>query len=200
MNRIDKDKILEALNNHGVIAFPTETVMGLGVYYDDFKAYEKLNKIKERPENKPYTLMVKSIDEIEKYAYLNSRDKSLIKRFMPGAITVLLNVKENVPSYVTHNTNIIGIRVPDYEIATEILNISNKPLLVPSANKSGNKPCVTYQEVKEIFHNQLDYIVEINSLNSSPSTIVDLSGDDIKLIREGNLKFKEIEDFIKNGN
>lgn len=200
MNRIDKNKILEALNNHGVIAFPTETVMGLGVYYDDFKAYEKLNKIKERPENKPYTLMVKSIDEIEKYAYLNSRDKLLIKRFMPGAITVLLNVKENVPSYVTHNTNIIGIRVPDYEITTEILNISNKPLLVPSANKSGNKPCVTYQEVKEIFHSQLDYIVEINSLNSSPSTIVDLSGDDIKLIREGNLKFKEIEDFIKNGN
>ena len=61
----------EALFNHGVVAFPTETVMGLGVLFDDFAAYNKLNKVKERPEDKPYTMMVKDIEQIEKYAIID---------------------------------------------------------------------------------------------------------------------------------
>lgn len=200
MININKEKILSSLTNHGVIAFPTETVMGLGIYYDDFLAYEKLNKIKNRPESKPYTLMLKSIDDIEKYAYLNERDRLIISKFMPGALTVLLKSKDNVADYVTHNTNVIGIRVPDFDIALNVLKIANKPLLVPSANKSGERPCLTFKEVKEIFKNEIDYLVEEDSLKSNPSTIVDLSGDDIKLIREGDIKFKDILEVIYHEN
>ena len=79
----------KALENHGVIAFPTETVMGLAVYYDDFIAYDKLNKIKQRPEEKPYTMMVKSQNEIYKYAVIDEKAQKIIKAFMPGPITLL---------------------------------------------------------------------------------------------------------------
>ena len=99
-----------ALDDSQVISFPTETVMGLGVYFDDYKAYELLNQIKERPEDKPYTLMLGDLNDIEDYAYVSNRDKKIINAFMPGPVTLLLKSKDTVPSYVTHNTGIIGVR------------------------------------------------------------------------------------------
>ena len=138
----------KALEESKVIAFPTETVMGLGVFYDDYRAYQLLNKIKGRPEDKPYTLMLEDKSEISKYAYVSSRDQKIIDAFMPGAITVLLKSKDNVPSYVTHGTGIIGIRVPDLELVQELIRYCKKPLLVPSANKSGENPALTSLEVK----------------------------------------------------
>ena len=135
-----KNEILSAkaaLLNHEVICFPTETVMGLGVFYNDFEAYNRLNLVKERPEDKPYTMMVKSVDEIDKYAYVDQKAKRVIERFMPGSLTILLKAKDNVPGYVTHNTGIIGIRIPTNKEAVDLLNEVDIPLLVPSANKSG---------------------------------------------------------------
>ena len=183
----------KALDESKVIAFPTETVMGLGVYYNDYNAYKLLNKIKGRPEDKPYTLMLGSVDEIDKYAYLSDRDNKIIKAFMPGAITVLLKSKSNVPGYVTHNTGVIGIRVPDFKLIQDLISFCEKPLLVPSANKSGKKPALTSTEVKEIFKDELGYILEGNALGGVPSTIVDLTGEQVKIVREGPISLKDIE-------
>lgn len=183
----------KALDESEVIAFPTETVMGLGVYYDDYSAYQLLNKIKGRPEDKPYTLMLGSVDEIDKYAYLSDRDNKIIKAFMPGAITVLLKSKSNVPGYVTHNTGVIGIRVPGFKLIQDLISFCKKPLLVPSANKSGKKPALTSSEVKEIFKEELGYILEGNALGGVPSTIVDLTGEQVKIVREGPISLKDIE-------
>ena len=182
-----------ALDNSQVIAFPTETVMGLGVIYDDYSAYTLLNKIKRRPEDKPYTLMLSSTKDIEKYAYLTLRDRRIISAFMPGPITLLLRSKDNVPDYVTHGTGIIGIRVPNYELIQEIIKYAGKPLLVPSANRSGERPFKRYEEVKAEFKDELGFIVEEDSLGESPSTIVDLTSEEIKIIREGNLSIMDIE-------
>ena len=103
----------EALRKGGVVAFPTETVMGLGVVYNNREAYDRLNRVKERPEDKPYTLMVSNIEEIEKYAVVDEATRRVINAFMPGSLTILVNVKKNsVPTYVTHKTNSIGIRIP----------------------------------------------------------------------------------------
>ena len=186
----------KALDESKVIAFPTETVMGLGVYYNDYTAYQLLNKIKGRPEDKPYTLMLGSVDEVDKYAYLSDRDNKIIKAFMPGAITVLLKSKSNVPGYVTHNTGVIGIRVPDFKLIQDLISFCEKPLLVPSANKSGKKPALTSIEVKEIFKDELGYILEGNALGGVPSTIVDLTGEQVKIVREGPISLKDIENVL----
>lgn len=185
-------KVKKSLDNGDVIAFPTETVMGLGVLYNNENAYDKLNKIKRRPEDKPYTMMLGRASDISKYAKLSHRDEIIINEFMPGPLTVLLNAKDNVPGYVTHNTGIIGIRVPGFKEICEMINYVNEPLLVPSANRSGSKPLSTYKDVKNEFNDELGYIIEMDSNNEKPSTIIDLTGKEIKIIREGNISLDDI--------
>ena len=193
----DFEAAKKVLEQSRVIAFPTETVMGLGIFFDDYQAYCYLNKIKNRPEDKPYTMMLGDIKDIEKYAYLTSRDIKVINSFMPGAITLLLKAKDSVPDYVTHKTGIIGVRIPDMPDLLEFLKYIKKPLLVPSANKSGDKPAMNSDEVKQIFNNEVGYIFEGSCLGGVPSTIVDLTGEQVKILREGPISLSEIESVIK---
>lgn len=197
MKRNEFDFAKKELDNSKVIAFPTETVMGLGVYYDDYNAYNLLNKIKERPEDKPYTLMLGDISKIKDYAYIDNRASKVISIFMPGEITILLPAKSNVPNYVTHNTGVIGIRVPNLDDLRDFLNYIDRPLLVPSANKSGKKPAMNDKEVKDIFNNEVSYIFEGKAIGGVPSTIVDLANKEVKIYREGNIKSQDILDVIK---
>ena len=178
-------KIKKALNKHGIIALPTETVMGLGVFYDDFEAYEKLNKVKQRREDKPYTMMLGDPKKITKYADVDHNARKLISAFMPGSVTLLLHAKENVPSYVTHGTGVVGVRVPSLVDILDMLNQLGKPLLVPSANKAGEKPAFNSEEVKNIFGNEIDYVVEGECVGGVASTIIDLTTPEVKIIREG---------------
>lgn len=182
----------DALLKGGVIAIPTETVYGLAILYNNIDAYNKLNKIKRRPEDKPYTMMVKSVEDIEKYAYVNEDILRIAKAFLPGSLTLLLKAKEDVPTHVTHGSGIIGIRIPDQRVTLGLLEIVDIPLLVPSANRSGEYPCRDSNEVALTFPNELDYIITGASKLGQASTIVDLSGDDIKIIREGPITYKDI--------
>ena len=193
--KINKEAALAktALEEGGVVAFPTETVMGLGVVFNNRKAYDKLNKVKERPEDKPYTMMVANVEDISKYAIINEATQRVIDAFMPGSITILVNVKKNsVPSYVTHNTDIIGIRIPTNIEARVLLEMVNIPLLVPSANKSGSKPALNSDEVKEIFSSELDFVMSGKAKGEVPSTIVDLTKETPRVVRPGPISEEEI--------
>ena len=194
MNKIGKDLNLAAsiLLNGGVVSFPTETVMGLGVIYDNYDAYLRLNKIKGRPEDKPYTLMLGEVRDIDKYAVIDDRARRIINALLPGPLTLLLNVKDNVPGWVTHNTGIIGVRVPNFPLVNELINKVGKPLLVPSANPSNMPPALTVNQVSIYFNDTLDYIVSNNSNEELPSTIVDLTQNEIKIIREGKIRKEDI--------
>ena len=189
---------LKALNEHQVIAFPTETVFGLGVFYDDYQAYNLLNKVKNRHEDKPYTMMLYDINEINKYADVDKKYLPIIKKYMPGSLTILVKAKENVPNYVTHNTKIIGIRIPSNKEALELLRFVKKPLLVPSANKADQKPALCDEEVKAIFGNEISVIIPGKAIGGQASTIIDLTGDEIKLIRKGPIPLEELNLLIDN--
>ncbi len=193
--RINNEAALasEVLSKGGVVAFPTETVMGLGVVYNNRAAYDKLNKVKERPEDKPYTLMVKNVEEITKYAVIDKATQRVIDAFMPGSITILVRVREgSVPAYVTHNTDIIGIRVPTNIEARVLLDMASEPLLVPSANKSGSKPALNSNEVKQIFGEELDFVMSGKAKGEVPSTIVDLTKETPKVVRPGPIPEEDI--------
>ncbi len=193
--RINEEAALasEALRNGGVVAFPTETVMGLGVAYNNRAAYDKLNKVKERPEDKPYTLMVKNVEEIAKYAVIDEATQRVIDAFMPGSITILARVREgSVPAYVTHNTDVIGIRVPTNIEANVLLDMATEPLLVPSANKSGSKPALNSDEVKQIFGQEIDFVMSGKAKGEVPSTIVDLTKESPRVVRPGPITEEEI--------
>ena len=191
MKQIYQDA-LKALNDHQVIAFPTETVFGLGVFYDDFEAYNLLNQIKRRHEDKPYTMMLSKVEDIDKYAYVDNNYQKLINKFMPGSLTILVKSKDNVPGYVTHDTGVIGVRIPSNKEALDLLNYVKKPLLVPSANRADQSPARTCEEVVAIFGDEVKVVVPGQIESGEPSTIVDLTGPVLKVIRKGPIPLEEL--------
>ena len=182
------------LLNHKVVAFPTETVMGLAVVYNDFEAYNLLNEVKRRPEDKPYTLMCGDVSDLDKYAYINDRVRKVVNAFMPGSITILVPGKEDLPTWVTHGLPTVGLRIPTNKEALAVLKEVKLPLLVPSANRSGEKPCLNSDEVKSVFGNEIAYVVDGAAKLDKPSTIVDLTGSEPKILRPGPI---ELEDILK---
>ena len=183
---------LQELKASKVIAFPTETVMGLGVIYNDVEAYNLLNKIKHRPEDKPYTMMFSSLEEIKKYALIDERVERVIKEFLPGSLTLLIKGKESLPYHVSHGSGVIGVRIPSNKEALDLLNAINLPLLVPSANRSGEKPAYNDQEVKEIFKDEIACVIKGECLSKTPSTIIDFTNEKPVLIRQGAITFEEV--------
>ena len=190
------ESALEALNNHQVIAFPTETVFGLGVFFDDEKAYQLLNEIKRRKEDKPYTMMLDATNKISDYAFLDEKYLPIINKYMPGSLTVLLKSKSNVPAYVTHDTGVIGIRIPSNKEALDLLKYVKKPLLVPSANRRDEKPALNDEEVKAIFGDEVKAIIKGKAIGGLPSTIIDLTGEQIKIVRNGPISIEELNSLI----
>lgn len=182
------------LREHGVVSFPTETVYGLGIIFDDIQAYNKLNVIKNRPNDKPYTVMLKDKDDIKMVAEIDAHIQKIIDAFVPGSITLLLPIKKGLPYHLDHHTGVVGVRVPSNDIALMLLKEINVPLLVPSANKSGGVPALNSDEVIHIFKDELDFVITGHALKEKPSTIVDLTKEKPLLIREGPISFQEILD------
>lgn len=179
------------LKEGGLIAFPTETVFGLGVIFDNEASYKRLIDVKRRPPEKPFTLMLSDIEQIEKYAYVNDKARKLISSYMPGQFTIILKAKENLPSYCVSKEGNVGIRISSDELVRKLIREVGKPLLVPSANKSGEPPLTKDNDVIGIFDNEIDAIIMGESISNTPSTIV-LIDEDVHILREGLIKKDDI--------
>ena len=202
MEMLEKSQYKKAskiLQNGGLIAFPTETVYGLGVVFYNEQSYERLINVKRRPPEKPFTLMCGSLDDIKKYAYVNELAQKLIDAFMPGQFTIILKAKENLPRWVVSKEGNVGIRISDDKFVQNLIIETGKPLLVPSANRSGESPCHTSNEVKDSLGNDLDAIIIGESVSNIPSTIVFVD-DSVHIIRLGEISESEIKNVIKEKN
>ena len=196
LKQIELNEAAELLRQGKVIAFPTETVYGLGVVYDDEKAYDSLCTVKRRPPEKPFTLMLADVKDVEKYAELNNIARALVKAFMPGQFTIITKAKEGLPSWCVSNSGNIGIRIADYNLIRDLIRKTGKPLLVPSANRSGEKPATNTQETIDAFGNELAAIVEGESVSNIPSTIVFVGDKYSEVFREGAVKIEDIKRVI----
>ena len=202
MEMLEKSQYKKAskiLQNGGLIAFPTETVYGLGVVFDNEQSYERLINVKRRPPEKPFTLMCGSLDDIKKYAYVNELAQKLIDAFMPGQFTIILKAKENLPRWVVSKEGNVGIRISDDKFVQNLIIETGKPLLVPSANRSGESPCHTSNEVKDSLGNDLDAIIIGESVSNIPSTIVFVD-ESVHIIRLGEISESDIKNVIKEKN
>ena len=190
------DEAAKLLKEGKVIAFPTETVYGLGVVYDDQKAYDSLCQIKRRPPEKPFTLMLADVKEVGKYADLNKQAKALVEAFMPGQFTLITKANEGLPAWCVSNTGNVGIRIADYDLIRDLIRKTGKPLLVPSANRSGEQPATTAYDVVEVFGEELAAVVEGESISNIPSTIVFVGDKYSDVFREGAVKIEDIKRVI----
>ena len=175
----------------GILAFPTDTVFGLGCIIDK-KAIAKIYKAKGRDFNKALPMMASGLEMIKRYAYIDYKAEKLIKHFMPGAITIVFKKREEVNLYNDKDT--IAIRVPDDEWILSLIDELDMPLLVTSANISGEGSLLKWEDVYESMKNKIDGIILEDAKGSISSTIVDISNNKIEILREGPISYKEIEE------
>lgn len=195
LNKNELPVAASILQKGGLIAFPTETVFGLGVIYDNKYSYDRLVSVKRRPPEKPFTLMCSCASDIEKYAHVNAAARKLIEAFVPGQFTIILKAKDNLPLWAKSSDGFVGIRVPDDKTIRDLIEQTGKPLLVPSANRSGETPSYCDEDVNKVFGDELDAIIKGESTSKVPSTIV-MVDDDVKIIRLGLISGKDIKNAL----
>ena len=179
------------LNAGGIVAFPTDTVYGLGAVFDDEKAVDKIFAAKGRNENKPLSILVSDIGQVEMLADIGKGEKrenalSLMKAFWPGALTLIFKKKPGIPDNVTARGDTIGVRMPDLDVTRELISLVGKPLAAPSANTSGKRSGVTLEDVLEDLDGKIDAVVDGGRCDIGlASTVVDMTKDEPLILRQG---------------
>jgi len=189
--KTDLDKIINRLLDGDIIAFPTDTVFGLACLMD-VEAIKKVYIAKGRDFNKPLPVMCNGLKMIESIAYVDDKTKKIINKFMPGALTIVFNKKEELDSYITQGMNTVGIRVPDDEWILKLIEGIGKPIMVTSANISNSGSLLKWQDVLEEMDGRINGIVCEDARGDKSSTIISVS-EDLKLLREGPIAFEELK-------
>ena len=183
---------LDVLKKGGVVAYPTDTIYGLGANACDYKAVEQVFKIKNRPFSKPLPIIARDLNWVRELAYLPPKLEKLLAEIWPGSITAILTRKDIVPPIVTAGSSKVGVRIPDFEFTEKLLAKFGYPLTATSANLSGEEGTGNIAAVINSFKDQLwqpDLIIDAGNLPKSlPSTILDLSTLKPKILRVGPTK------------
>lgn len=185
------DKLAEILKNDGVISVPTDTVYGVCARMNSKKAYKNLIRVKNRPSNKAFPVMCADEKQIKEIAIVDKRTEKLIKKFMPGPITLILHKKPNQPDYINNGKDTIAVRMATSDILKELIQKTQSPLFMSSANQSGESTCTTIEEIARKCP-MLDGIMEGKVTFGQGSTIVDCTLEQIKIIRQGPITEEQI--------
>lgn len=182
----------------GIVVFPTETVYGIGTNGLNKEAVERLYKIKKRSLNKPISLLVSNFEMIEKIAKnITEVEYRIMKKFFPGPLTIILSKQDIVPNIVTSGGDTVGIRMPEEETSRKLIEYAGVPIAAPSANISGKPSGIDLQEIIKEFGDKVDYYIDGGkSKIGISSTIVKVENNAIKILREGSISKKEIEESI----
>jgi len=184
----DLQEVKEALLCGKIIAFPTDTVFGLACIYGDEEAKDKIYEAKNRSIDKKLPMMVNSFEMLNRYCVLTDSEKKLFDAFTPGPITLILKYKEKDET--------VAIRIPNDPWILKLICELDKPLLVTSANISGNKSLMMYEDVIQELNNRVDGIVCSNAGGEVASTIVDCLHD-YQILRQGPISKEEIQKVLK---
>ncbi len=180
------NKTIEILNEGGVIVFPTDTVYAYGCDIKDKRAIERIYRLKKMEKHKPLSFIFTQISEINDYARNISDDAyKIMKKAFPGPYTFIFKASKLVPKVVVTNQKTVGVRIPDNNIAIEIVKALGRPLLATSVSNQDGNYIVEPKDLEKICRNEVDLVIDCGPKISSPSTVVDMSGDTMRVIREG---------------
>lgn len=180
------EKAIEVLKRGELIVYPTDTLYGIGADAFNREAVKKVYDVKKRSYDKPISIAVGNLKQIEEIAILNEMAYKIIEEFMPGGITIILKKARDMPFL----KDTVAIRMPANEIA---LKIAEKiPITATSANIHGKPPPYTVEMAKKQLKDKISLYIDYGKLAGIPSTIIDVSEEKIKIIREGLVKKEEI--------
>lgn len=191
-------KAAEFIKNGGLVAFPTETVYGLGGDGLNSEAASKIYKAKGRPSDNPLILHINDQKMLHKIVNdVNSMAKKIMTAFCPGPITLILPKSDIVPISVTGGLDTVAVRMPDNDIARELIRLSNTPIAAPSANISGRPSPTTAQAVYNDLHDRIDMILDGGACHFGvESTIVDCTEDVPIILRPGAITKEMLEELF----
>ncbi|MCB9249853.1 MAG: threonylcarbamoyl-AMP synthase [Ignavibacteriales bacterium] len=189
---------VQVLKDGGLVAFPTETVYGIGANGFDPIAVAKIFEVKKRPAFNPLILHISSIEMLDKIAeYSNSKIKFLIDKFWPGPLTLILPKKEIVPYIVTSGLETVAVRMPNNKVALELISKLGKPIAAPSANSFSRLSPTKAEHVVNQLGENIDIILDGGNCQVGvESTIIEILEDKQLILRPGGIPTEEIEKAI----
>ena len=193
------DQAAEALARGDIVAFPTETVYGLGANALDARAVARVFVAKGRPSTKPLAVLVPGLSKVEDFADVNAAARKLAEAFWPGPLTLVLPKHQDCPlaQAVSAGLNTIAVRAPDHPVAQALLAKSGLPIVAPSANRSGKQSPKTAAQVEADLGDRPAMILDGGpSPLGRESTIVSLVGPAPTLLRQGALPREAVEDIL----
>lgn len=194
------NETIKVLNNGGLVVFPTDTVYGLLCDAANKKAVEKLIQFKERPPGKAISVFC-NFAMLPKLVKINDKQKKIIDNVLPGPYTIILPSKHKVEKLLESEKGTLGVRIPNNKYIEQLLKKFNKPLTATSANIASRPPHYSaktfFNELSEKQKKLIDLVVDIGTLpKNKPSTVVDLTEENVKILRQGDLEFKDRKIFI----
>lgn len=182
------------IQSGGLIAYPTESSYGLGVYPKNIKAIDRIFEIKERDRGKPISLLISSVDEVSNWAKNDGlREKKLMKHFWPGGLTLVFEAKKSTPSILTAGSGKIALRISSHPLARKLTKKSGGAITTTSANFSGKSACYSFRSVLKQLGPSIDGILSEEVLvRRKSSTVLDVTGNELKILREGQVSLKDI--------
>ena len=177
----------QILHGGGIVALPTDSSYALVCHLDDKNAVERLRRIRGVDDKHHLTLLCRDLSEIAVYAKVDNRQYRLLKAVTPGPYTFILEATKEVPRRLSHpSRKTIGLRVPDHAIAHALLEELGQPLLGTTLIPAGEElPMNDPEEIRVLLEKQVDLVIDGGSCSLEPTTVVDLSGDGMTVLREG---------------
>jgi len=185
---------ISILKQGGIVAFPTDTVYGLGAWADHQSAVERVYRVKERPRNIALPLLLADISQIGEVAEPVPPIAWLLARnFLPGALTIVLPKSNSVPDIITAGGITVAVRVPAHPVPIALAQGLGAPIVGTSANVSGKPSALTADEVYSQFGNEIDLVIDGGRCpGGRESTIIDVTGEEPVILREGAISGEEL--------
>lgn len=189
-------RAVQSLRDGGVIVYPTDTVYGIGCDITSKHAVERIIRMKGRDPKKPMSFVCSDLTHISRYARVSNSAYRILKRFLPGPYTFILEASHEVPKLLLTKQKTVGIRIPDNPVCSALVGELGSPILSTSANLSGAEPIGDPTEIQSTLGKQVDLILDMGVLSRIPSTVISLVEDDVRVLREGAGEveyFRELE-------
>jgi tRNA threonylcarbamoyl adenosine modification protein (Sua5/YciO/YrdC/YwlC family) len=176
---------VELLKGGGVIAYPTDTTYGIGCSIFNKRGIERIYLLKQREKKKPFSFICADLSEVARYARVSNYAFKVLKRYLPGPYTFVLEASSVVPDLLLTKQKTVGIRIPDNAICLAIVRELGHPIVTTSANRSGDEPIGDPFKVDGELGNQLELVVDGGVLTADVSSVVSLIGDVASVLRKG---------------
>jgi len=188
----------DILRAGGLVAYPTETVYGLAASAFHSGSITRVFDAKGRPHGQPLPVQIATISELETLAQsIPDAARTLIADFFPGPLTLVFRRQPSVSLLITGGGDTVGVRMPDHPVALGVLRAFGRPLVCPSANRTGRRAAMSASDVLEDLDGKIDLVLDGGpTTDRTPSTVLDVTTKPARLIREGKLTRAELEMYL----